>query len=183
MTQPSFNRQYAGFTLIEVVVTMAILSALVTLLTVGYPTTRDNQALQLAQQQLQFLVRDAQQQALNEEREEECLNQFSPDDAEQRRCSDVGLSFRDQIVIMFADTSGDDLIYDAGAGGDYVITSQELSATVASQDSLLFIAQPPTIRLLVNGAELVGEPARLTLTAGEQKANLVIGKYGQVERE
>lgn len=165
-----------GFTLIEVILTMAILSILITLISTGYPVVRDNQALQLAQQQLEFLVREAQQRALNEERDETCLDSAE----EARRCSDVGLAFNGSAITLFADTTGEDLAYTVG---DYVIATHQSPAQLTGIDSILFVAQPPNITLLANGLQPLSGQASLRAQVGEQEVQLNIKNYGQVERQ
>ncbi|MEX1997890.1 MAG: prepilin-type N-terminal cleavage/methylation domain-containing protein [Candidatus Andersenbacteria bacterium] len=170
----------SGFTLLEVVVTVVIIGIMITILTVAFPSTRDSQALLLAQQKIEFTLRDAQKRALQEERDPDCL---LDNPGEPARCSDVGVFIDGQTLLLFADTGDDAADQQYSPGIDYVIQQEELPAgVVATGDkSFLFLGQPPTIELLVDGA--VKNPGRFELKLGTTIVRLAVYPYGQLERE
>lgn len=170
----SFNT-HQGFTLIEVMVTITIISILAAIITVALPKSRESQDLILAGQQLQSLVREAQKRALNEQRDQPCVDQA----AEAKYCSDVGLHIETTTVRMFADIASDG-DYTAA---DYTIYTADLVGGVSIETplTLLFRAVPPTITLFVNNGET--DAVTLRLQSGAVLHTLIVNRYGQIERQ
>lgn len=170
-----------GFTLLETAVVLAIMSILTGLVLVGWPRARQQQALLLATEQVQTMIRTAQQKALNEDRSAECLSGWvgsSPE--EQRLCSDVGVVINGNEIIIFADTQDDDK-YTPKIGGDdpdFSIEKQTLPLGVIGDkvgQSFIFEATPPTIGLKTSHGD------KLRLQSGEAAKTVTVKNYGQVE--
>lgn len=173
-----------GFTLLETAVVLAIMSILTGLILVGWPRARHQQALLLATEQVQTMVRTAQQKALNEDRSADCLNGGWVGSApeEQRLCSDVGVAVNGSNILIFADTQdGNADRYnkeDQTSAGDFVLERQTLPLGVTGStgwQEFIFEATPPNIRLM-------GGPAKtLMLRSGEVSKTVTVKNYGQVE--
>lgn len=167
-----------GFTLLEITVVMAIMSILSAIILIGWPRTRQHQALLLAAEQVQTTLRTAQQKALNEDRHPDCLRDWvgsSPE--EQRLCSDIGVAVQESTIVIFADTNIP-TVNQYEETKDFPIEQQTLPLGVtgpSSWQSFVFEASPPNIEL-VGGA-----PRTLRLKSGTAARDLVIKSYGQVE--
>ena len=172
-----------GFTLIEVIVTVVVLSIITLLTAVAFPEVRTNQALIQSERQIQSLLRIAQQQALDEVRAPDCLNQAGGNVEAEKRCSDIGVAFKENIAVTFADTSDDD---EYSESQDFEIAEVKLSAPVTGGDnwqSFLFEATPPDVALFANSTQLLGDtPSRIGISVGDASRTLLIYPYGQVER-
>lgn len=175
----------SGFTLIEMVVSIAIIGILTTMIAVGYPAVRDRQTLQRAHQQLEVLVREAAQQTLNEERAAACRDRF-PGDAlaavtSRRRCSDVGIHIQGATATLFADLDGNKAY---SVNRDYNIRDPiALPAPVTEAATIVFNASPPYLTLYGN-ASLVDDqhPFEVVLQLHGGTNVLVIRPYGKVEQ-
>lgn len=173
-----------GFTLLEILVSVVIVSVLTTIITVGFRVSRDNQRIVLAKQELEALIRDTQKRAFNEEREERCLRSL-PESAldRRRRCADVGIVLEGNRVTQFADTHGEigDRFFTTG---DYTVTTLPLASSqgvsIGEKTTLLFKGVPPTIELLVNG-RVITAPVELVLRSGTATKTLLLHPYGQLE--
>lgn len=169
-----------GFTLLETAVVLAIMGILSAIVLIGWPSTRQHQALLLATEQVQTMVRTAQQKALNEDRAANCLLTVTDDTPEGRRlCSDVGVAVKGSDMVMFADTVDDDQYTVADTGSDFLLEEQTLPLGVTgptSWQSFLYEAQPPTIGFADGVAEKT-----LNLHVGTATRQIKIKKYGQVE--
>jgi len=166
-----------GFTLLETIVTIGIIGTVSGLLLLGWPRTRHQQALLLANEQLQALFRTAQQKALNEERSAACLSLVGSAPADQRRCSDIGVALRGGQIVLFADIGGDDAHYDEQ--DDLALETHTLALGVSTADSawqsFLFRATPPTI-------ELFADDFVITLHSGDTERRLDVKNYGHIEK-
>ncbi|MDP3997556.1 MAG: type II secretion system protein [bacterium] len=166
-----------GFVLIELVVTLVIFSILASIIATAYPTARDRHALTNAEQEIQSLLRTAGQRAVNEERDQACLDQF--DNA--KTCSDVGLAFDGNAAIMFADIDGN---YEY-TSSDYKILSSQLPQQITTVQApvFVFIAIPPTLSLSANAVAVTdNQPAAITLTTQHSQAILNVLPYGQITK-
>ena len=171
-----------GYTLLEVVVGIGIISLVATLLAVGYPSTRDAQELLLAEQQLQSLVRDAQERALNEERLPDCLATVAEEDS--KLCSDSGVALRGQVITLFADTAGADQRFTAGL--DFVLAEVALPGGVTAVDlDLVWLGVPPTTTLYANGLPVLDDaaPAAVTLSYRGQSLTVDVFPAGYAVRQ
>lgn len=169
-----------GYTLLEVVITIVIILIATLLVSSAFPVVRAQQGLLRAERQLQSLIRDVQQRASNEIRDQECLDLVGDELENQRLCSDLGLHLLGNQITLFADTSDDDIF----TSTDYVFDTQTLATPVSSvnEHSLLFEATPPTISLISNGATLPpDETIDLTLQSENTTKDFLIYAYGQLE--
>jgi type II secretory pathway pseudopilin PulG len=175
----------SGYTLIEAVVVLGIISLLAAFTLAAWPHLRERQALLIVRQQVQTLFREVQSQAFYEARSTTCLQLFAPDDPDQTRCSDLGLAFRDRKLRIFADTDGN-LRY---SSSDFVLAEETLAAGVSTPytdwSSLLFQAVPPNITLFDANSQPVSPDRFTTLTVeiGSSFHNFSVYPYGQIERE
>ncbi len=173
----------SGFTLIEIVVSVVIVSTLAAIIAVAFPSARDQQRLGLTQQEIQLRLREARQRALNEDRPSECLLRYADDDLKhRRRCSDIGVYVAGQELTLYADTSGDGSY---SAAGDYVLSAATLPASVVSSgvQSFQFIAAPPTIGLFVDGREVTDASEPLRLRTGSTESTFVVTAAGELQRQ
>lgn len=174
-------KRRSGFTLLEVLVTVAIIGIVMVLITTTLPSTQDSQAVLRAEQEVKALAREAQQRALNEERDEDCLAEVGEDTAVQRLCSDVGVHVVSGEVVLFADTIDDDRYGE----GDFMLARRVLPSAVTVHGATSFVWQvvPPTITLFVDGGAV--ERGELTLAAGKVTTTIRVSAYGgagQVEQ-
>lgn len=173
-----------GFTLLETVITVGILLILAGLITASWPRFRERQAILIAREQLQALFRQAQQQALNEDRDEKCLDTVEEEVFARRRCSDIGVALKEDKILIFADTDGNDNQY---TDNDFIVEEHTLPAAVQTTEvdwqSFLFKGQPPSIELYDPKGFLVRSTrtASFTLKIGEASRVLYVSPYGQVE--
>lgn len=177
-----------GFTLVEMVVVVAIMAILGLAVALAYPHARAEQKLTLAEQTLQAALRGAQQSAINEERDPDCLAAL-PSGMPPERCSDTGIVLcpGDPTMIIFADiVDPDDNNFDCRARNDFIVAEIPFPDGVLVEPSnpptiLLFQGTPPTIHLFSNVGEITNfEP--VTLRIGNITRELNVGSYGQVER-
>lgn len=169
-----------GFTLLETAVVLAIMSILTGLILTSWPRTRQQQALLLATEQIQTLIRTAQQKALNEDRAEACLATVEDTPESRRLCSDVGVAIKGNTIVMFADTiNPSENKYDdtPDSPHDFLIEQQTLALGVTGPSgwqSFIFEATPPTINMFTSNQ-------RLTLRIGNVSKDITVKTYGQVE--
>lgn len=175
----------SGYTLLELMVTIGILSIITMLSTRAFPIVRDQQNLVRAERQLQSLLRTAQQNALDEERTEACLASVSSASSDQRRCSDIGVAIRERELKMFADTIDDNRYTE---NGDFVLSTSTFASEVISLNSawrsFLFEGIPPSITLFSDG-QVVNPtlPVPVTLQAGQAQASYNLYMFGQLEKQ
>lgn len=175
-----FLRPKAGMTLIEVVISIAIISVISALLLSALPLIRSQQQLRGAVQQIQSNLRVAQQAALNESRPAACLTRAGDDKEKQRSCSDRGLAISNNTLIQFADTQDDNRF---SASSDFIISQENLTGgTTAPNKAWLFEATPPTITLWVDGKIQPGAlPANADIRAGALTATIHVYAYGYTQ--
>lgn len=171
-----------GFTLLETAVVLAIMSILTGLILTGWPRARQQQALLLATEQVQTMVRTAQQKALNEDRSDACLATVPNTPEGKRLCSDIGVAIKNSDIRIFADTQEAAVNkyneQNNTSAGDFILEKQTLPLGVTSSSGwqeFVFEATPPTI-LLVGGPNKL-----LTLYSGNATKTVTIKNYGQVE--
>jgi prepilin-type N-terminal cleavage/methylation domain-containing protein len=169
--------QQKGMTLIEIVVSVAIISVISALVLNALPTIRNQQQLRAATQQIQNQLRAAQQNDLNETRSPDCLQRVGEDKEKQRRCSDVGVAIRQNKIVQFADTEDDNTLSNSG---DVILSQEEISsAVIVPNRTWLFEATPPTILLRIDGkVQQVGQPNTTIISAGALKATFEVSTYG-----
>ncbi len=159
------GRDYAGFSLVESLVIISIISILASLSLVALPAARAHQQLISDTELVQSLLLDSKGRALNQVRPEECESGLSLEDPDRAPCSDVGIDFRIAgEVTQFADLNGNGEYEDT----DYKIVTHSLSSSVTS-DPIVFKSVPPSVETYTNGQVMTpnGENniATITLTA------------------
>lgn len=172
----------SGITLLEVLVTLTILTLVTYLVTTAFPVIREEEALVHARQELASSLRAAQTQALDEQRSPECLLQVGDNPAEAKLCSDVGVMLAGDTLTTFADTNDNDQFDDR----DFVLDRSALPqpVRVATPVSLLMEATPPNVILYVDGLPLgAGQQAVVTLQSRQRSQTLIITAYGVLERK
>lgn len=176
----------SGFTLVETVVTMAIIGIVTTIIAVAFPVMRHRQGLLLGAQRLEALLRETQQLALNEDRAPACTDQFLGDDESasraRQRCSDVGLLVEGTTVTLFADTDGSKTY---SRSRDFRLRDPEtLPAAVTGSHTFVSLASPPQLWLYADGVLLDDQhPATLQLTFRQASTMLLVRPLGKVEQQ
>lgn len=169
-----------GFSVIEVLVIVSITALLAGLTWRTYPTIRAQQQLARAEQQLQSMLRRAAQEAVNEARQDTCLDEMKSTGQPEKLCSDMGLHLEADQMILFADTGApDDNRYEAG--NDFLLTKEQLSAPdiIETPTTFVFEAIPPILQLFVDGHAYT-TPVPITLKAGDTEQDYVVHAYGQL---
>lgn len=170
----------AGLTLLEVIVTLVLITATTYLVASAFPIVREQQALQQAQQQLTAALRAAQIQALDEQRHPDCLERVGEAIRQQKLCSDLGVFLQDNQLRTFADIH-DNNLFDTD---DFVLgnTSLPPSLTAATSASILFEATPPNTTTYLDGVLLTPtQPGTVTLRSPRRELSVTISAYGLVE--
>ena len=166
----------AGFSLIEVLVIISIITIFSVLTATSLPIARNRQNIQLAGQQVSAMLSEAIQRAINETREESCLEGRG----EAIKCSDVGVHIAGTTITMFADTVDDNKFSD----GDAVIKTQTLSGNAISPDdmSIVFEAAPPSVIAFGNGNVITpdGQQATFSVSAGSHTSTYRADAYGHL---
>lgn len=170
----------AGFTLLEIIVTIAILTTITIVVAVAYPTTRRHQALGIAEQTLQMRIRGALATAVNEERTPDCRVEANTRAVPEQRCSDVGVYVADEELITFADLTNDGMYT---AIDDFELNRVSFAGGVQAVTpvSFLFLGVPPDSTLLVNGLE--ASSGQIVLRAGQTMVPLNVYSYGHVSTD
>ena len=195
LSQPNTKiEDRSGYTLIEVVVVLVVIGVLTLITARAYPAARSNQALRLAEQQIQSAFRDAQELAINEHRSHDCLDAAAADALlDQRQCSDIGIYVAGNDLVWFADTDhgpdddlGGDKEYTEGV--DIILKTLPLPNGVnvvageGHNESFLFEGIPPAVTLRID-SEPFDEPGQVFIQAEDAEARLEVGAHGQVVRD
>ncbi len=145
----------SGFSLIESLVIVSIISIIAALSLTAFPAVRAHQQLVSDTELIKSLLLDSKERALNQVRPEKCLDQFEAGDKARAGCSDVGIAFVGKEIIQFADTTGTTKRYNMG---DYTIVRLKLSTKIVtgSVRSLLFYSNPPSVFLHANSVAAMG---------------------------
>jgi prepilin-type N-terminal cleavage/methylation domain-containing protein len=171
----------SGYTLIEVLITVTIITLVTTIGITALPLVRDSQNLRLAEQELQSKLRVAGKKALHENRDQRCLD--DPRVETPSACSDIGLAVTSNLLILFADIN-QDLNYSSGA--DLILEEVPLPNQVrALTDTVfLFVAEPPALQLYQDGVPLLSDdqPGEITLLASSRESQLTISPFAYVNR-
>lgn len=171
-------------TLVELVVTIGLLAIVSVLVVVAYPAQREHQKLISAEQKIQSVLRQAQQMALDQRREYDCVITVPEED--ENLCSKVGVAFTGNAIIFFADTN-DSNTYDTN---DFkwpdmrTALPDTVTFTHPGTNAFLFEANPPTVAMWANGQPAFGsdDPTVVVLqTDSGQQRTLGIHSYAQVE--
>lgn len=172
----------AGFTLVETIVTITIMSILTALTVTAFPLVRANQQVQNDVHVLRALLADAQQRALNEVRDEDCIQKVGEDN--QRLCSNVGVALQPNEFIEFSDTDGNRRF----SGSDYVFSRRDHESTVVvptgNTVDIIFEATPPNVYIFVDG-DILGPSSSTTfsLQSGGASRGLRVRQFGITEYE
>lgn len=176
----------AGLTLLELLVTVTMLTLVTYLAASAFPIVREEEALKHASQQIISALRAVQVQALDEQRSHDCLTQVGEDPLDAKRCSDLGIMLRQADLVTFADTNDNNRFDDR----DFPVQTTRLARTVQVTEpvSLLVEATPPNIVLYVNGTSLSADESTdvllraVTSRSRQRTVLLSISAYGVVER-
>lgn len=170
----------AGLSLLEVMVTLVLITATTALVASAFPVVREQQALEQARQQFTAAVRAAQTQALDEHRTPDCLSRLGTAIAQQKLCSDIGVAILGNELHTFADIHDNNQFDHDDA--DMHITSLPPGITVVSPGSILFEATPPNLTAYFNGQVVSpAQPVTITLRSPHRELSLTISAYGLVE--
>lgn len=171
----------SGFTLLEIVVVVGIISAVTAYASIAYPSVRQQQKIIMAEQILQSTMRETQQKAINEERNPDCITEQAGS-ADKKHCSDLGLYFDGSKIVLFANTNlSDDNKYESDDYNKLGTVSLPDGVTISGLHSLLFKATPPSVKMYADG-----QPIHTTTTAtiqiGDNSEKVTLGPYGQVSK-
>lgn len=178
----------SGYTIIEVITSVVIFGIMTALVARGYPAWRSHQQLVQGEQIVQNAFRDAQQQALQEIRDEDCVH-TAPSYDVLRLCSDIGLWMEagKGEIIYFADTNNpDENEYDSG---DFYIRSETVPSSITFKENRSFVFQSlgPAQKLYSGqpGLEVTGNSPGSIILSQEPGANILnytVGPYGQIQK-
>lgn len=178
MSAPAPN----GFTLIETIIMISIITILTSLTVGAFPIARARQRIIADSSAIQLWLREAERRAHNETRTEDCLNQAGSDPEVQKRCSDVGLALRGQEAHIFADLDGN---RNYSPDDDFIYSQNSLEAELDNADAwqaFVFTATPPNLTMHYNGQVVRPNTAiTLTLTSGSQQQQLPIYPYRHLD--
>lgn len=184
----------SGFSLIESLVMISIISILTAISVSALPAIRSHQALVADTEQIRSLLLDSKQRALNQVRPAECVEANGGiDDENSQRCSDVGIVFVGGNVIQYADSYKGNQRYDADANGkslDHEIARYPLQSVIVKGDStnpnhFLFFGNPPSVDLYVTGQKAApGNVYTILLRANtgknKQERTIEISSFGTI---
>jgi len=175
--QPSAD---SGFTLIEMMVIIVIISIMTVLLAVAFPVVQRQQQLKLTATTLVSQLRRAQQLALDETRDDACLQLLADQPQNQTRCSDIGVAIRNPTLITYADIDGNHQYTD---GHDYVLNKIDAPSTVSlANKDFLYQGAPPTVNAFVDGApSALNAAVPLDMTINNEVTSLTVFPYGYVQ--
>lgn len=170
----------SGLSLLEVVVTLVLITLTTFLAGVAFPVVREQQALTQTRQQFTAAVRAAQIQALDEQRSAECLDRVGAGLRQQKLCSDIGVYVAEGELRTFADIQ-DNNLFDAN---DMPLGRSLLPATItaATPTTILFEATPPNVITYVNGDLIpLNQKATIVFRSPHRELSLTLSAYGLVE--
>lgn len=170
----------AGLSLLEVLVTLTLVTLTTLLIGSAFPVIRERRALEQTKQQVTAAIRAAQIQALDEQRQTACLDRVGGELRQQKLCSDIGVFLAGGQLQTFADTH-DNNQFDQD---DFLLGTAAFpnSITAAVPASLLFEATPPNIILYVNGTIIAsGQTATVTFTGPFNQLPLTVSAYGLIQ--
>lgn len=175
------NTTETGFTLIETLVTITMITILTFLTVTAFPIVRANQRLQNDIYELRALFADAQQRAVNEVRDEACLERLGGNTKESV-CSNVGVVLAERQFIEFADIDGNRIFSRA----DYEIATRNHASDIAEAGdvnlSVVFEATPPSTFTFINNDPLGPTSSRgFGLKSGVAERRLRIKQFGILE--
>ncbi|MEK7499307.1 MAG: hypothetical protein AAB649_01740 [Patescibacteria group bacterium] len=168
----------AGFSLIESLVIVSMISILSVMSLRAIPALRSHQELVTDTEKIRALILDARQRTLNQVRPADCLKELEKDHPTRATCSDVGVALQFGEIIEFSNTytvGNGALKYDWDGGSesttvrDHVIQRLKPVTRIksGSPTSLLFMGVPPTIELYRDGTKVNpgDESTKITLIA------------------
>lgn len=174
-----------GFSLIESLVIISIISILASLSLVALPAARAHQQLVADTELIQSLLLDSKERALNQVRPEECITQLGVEQDDKILgpfCSDVGIDFNKAgEVTQFADLNESGQYEKT----DYKIVTHSISSTISTDDfkALIFKSAPPSVELYKNKIVLgPSDTAKITLTAANgETRTLEVHQFGTLD--
>lgn len=170
-----------AFTLLEVLVTLTIITIVTYLVTVAFPNIREEEALTHARQNIISALKSAQTQALDEQRSPKCLARVSGGATNAKRCSDIGILLRGQDLITFADIN-DNNQFD---NQDFALQSAVLPRPVVTTATTSFVieATPPNVTMWHDGVIIpAGSRATVTIRARQRTKTLSFSSYGVIDK-
>ncbi len=177
----------SGFSLIESLVMISIITILTSISVAALPAVRAHQALVSDTEQIRSLLLDSKQRALNQVRPEACVRQAESEGKDPRRCSDVGIVFTGGNVVQYADIQPN-FRYDADKK-DYVFATYEMQSVLVNSLSInhfLFYGNPPSVDLVADGRRVEpGETKGVVLEFGtgedRQRRAVEVSSFGTIE--
>ena len=177
------TKRSSGFTLLETLVIIVIITVMTLLVLRAFPLARTRQKLIADTAQIQLWLRSSEADALNEVRPEDCLLKVGSNPSSQKHCSDRGVAMRGNQVVLFADIVSDQ---DYTEGGDFILAQHELATGTQSTtwQSFVFLASPPNITMYFNGQPLAPNQAQtIILESDGQTRELPIYPYRHLDNE
>ena len=170
----------SGFTLLEVVIVMTILTIMTYLVVSALPPARVNQRLESDVQQFRSLISRAQQLAVNEVRPDSCLARAGANEETQRRCSNVGVVARTGELVLFADLDGDRR-YSGPADFEIEKIPQTADVNDGREADIVFEADPPEVFMYADSRIIgAGQSYVVRFAIGEATRTFSIGPYGVI---
>src|SRR3989344_1606602 len=181
-----------GFSLVESLVIISIISILASLSLVALPAARAHQQLISDTELIQSLLLDSKERALNQVRPEGCLRDDSnPESADRAACSDVGIIFEGGKVMQFANIAGgteEDPDYVYSGDTEHPIVEHQLLTSVVEEEEggvrqILFRSVPPSVETYKDGAVMdPRDTAHITLKASNgELRKLAVSQFGTLD--
>ncbi|MBI3250544.1 MAG: type II secretion system protein [Candidatus Andersenbacteria bacterium] len=172
----------AGFTLVETLVTITIMTILTGMTVTAFPRVRASQQVQNDVYVLRSLIADAQQRSLNEVREDDCIAKVGEE--RERVCSNVGVALLPGEFVEFSDTDENRRF----SGSDFVIVRRDHVSTVSAPKGnnleLLFEATPPNVFLFADGTVIgPNTGVSFSLESGKASRTMRVRQFGITEFE
>lgn len=171
-----------GFSLVESLVIISIISILTSISLVALPAARAHQQLVSDTELIRSLLLDSKQRALNQLRPEKCVEFVA--EVVRPQCSDVGIDINTGgSVIQFADLNANGK-YNSG---DYTVATHSMATIMSSSaiEALVFKSAPPSVHLYKN-TQIMGpsDTAQITLTASNGTTRtLAVHPLGTIDVE
>ncbi len=170
-----------GFSLVESIVIISIISILTLLVTTGLPQVRRNYQLRTDVEVVRLAISSARYHALNQIRPKDCIALIGNDETMQKKCSRAGVEIKQGEATTFIDI---DENYTLGQR-DIIVSRQDLFSVIDNGvTTFVFEPTPPTVVMYRNGSiTSSGSTIELSFKLDNLKKTVKVETYGNVEEK